>query len=67
MFCPKLENKIKEIYKDRDASHGFEHSLRVAKTSIRLARMEKSNIDQADLDLLYVAALVHDIEGFYFF
>jgi len=48
--------QARALYRDRDATHGFEHVLRVWRMALRIAREEG-----ADLEIVGTAALLHDI------
>ena len=50
------EDEACRYYEQNDASHSFEHVLRVVALAERIARAEG-----ADLDIVHTAALLHDI------
>ena len=54
---PSIE-QARDWYKDADPIHDFEHVLRVYRMAERLAELEG-----ADLEIVQVAALLHDAEG----
>jgi uncharacterized protein len=61
-----MDNKINKVWiftekkmaENKDSAHNFEHVARVYNTALRLAKNEKVN-----LDVIKVAALLHDIGG----
>jgi len=55
----ETEEWVKEIMKDYDCSHNFQHILRVKKMAIKIAKKEKLNYD--DTFIVILGALTHDI------
>ena len=53
------EEWVKEIMKDYDCSHNFQHILRVKKMAIKIAKKEKLN--EYDTFIVILGALTHDI------
>ena len=55
----ETEEWVKEIMKDYDCSHNFQHILRVKEMAIKIAKKEKLNYD--DTFIVILGALTHDI------
>lgn len=53
------EEWVKEIMKDYDCSHNFQHIIRVKKMAIKIAKKEKLN--EYDTFIVILGALTHDI------
>ncbi|MBR2695920.1 MAG: HD domain-containing protein [Parasporobacterium sp.] len=49
---------INELFRDRADGHGAEHSLRVYRNAMKIAEQEKN----ADLEIVALAALLHDTD-----
>lgn len=52
----KILSEAKKFFSDARASHNFDHTERVAKLCMRIGKKEK-----ADLEILKIAAILHDI------
>lgn len=50
------ETEARALYNTDDATHDFDHVLRVARMALRIARFE-----QADEEIVWLAALLHDL------
>jgi uncharacterized protein len=55
-LIPKIEEEVKEIFLDINGCHDFDHTIRVVRIAVHLAKIEK-----ADVEIVNLAALLHDI------
>lgn len=55
----ETEEWVKEIMKDYDCSHNFQHILRVKKMAIKIAK--KESLNEFDTFIVILGALTHDI------
>ncbi len=58
IFTPALLKQIESMYRRADPAHDFSHALRVCKNAREIGQAEG-----ADMEVLLLAALLHDVEG----
>ena len=57
----KIHTEAKKYFKNARGSHDFDHVERVLKMAIHIGKKEKANGHKVDLEILKIAAILHDI------